>query len=449
MNHAIDGTRAPSINARLTRTALTTVIVGALLGAAAATFAVRGQVRHLMDSALEETAQALVGLAYEEHELLEIARGRSLPAPPHDERLQWQLRSANGTLIVRSHEAPDTPWPAPLAEGHTRIPGMAVYTMTGHGVWVHVAQPLDHLREAQFEAALQTAGAVLGCGMLAALWLGLRVRRELQPVAQLAHDVDAMEPASPAGAPPRSPRRELEPVYTALTDLQHRLAERIAAEQAFSEHAAHSLRTPLAGLAAQLEVACASAPAEVQHRLTLALDAARRLNGVITALLAMGRAVGAASPRRFAPAELAGVLAGRQIEIDTSALASAAAITGDIDLLSVALANLVDNAARHGARRAVVSAATAADTHTLSVVDDGPGVPQEQLARLRAALARGGGAELGLGLALAAAVARSHGGALSIESPPAGRANGFAARLAWRSSRPTQNDGAAIGRASA
>ncbi len=431
MTSTADVAPTPSIRLRLTRTALIAVIVGALLGAAAAAFAVRGQVRHLMDSALEETAQALVGLAYEEDELLEIARGRTLPAPPHDERLQWQLRGASGAMLAHSHQAPATPWPAPLVEGHTRIPGMAVYTMTGHGIWVHVAQPIDHLRAAQRDAALLTAGVVLGCGVLAASWLALRVRRELQPVAQLARDVEAMEPATVSGPSPRSPRQELEPVYAALADLRHRLAEQLAAEKAFSEHAAHSLRTPLAGLAAQLELAAAAAPAELQRRLMLALDAARRLSGVIAALLAMGRAAGSAESRRFAPTELAAVLGGRQVEVDTRALDSAQSLTGDAALLSVALANLVDNAARHGAHNARVAATLDGNQHVLSVTDDGPGVAPDQLARLRTVLAQGGGAELGLGLALAAAVARSHGGTLSIDSPPAGQQRGFVAHVRW------------------
>ena len=430
---AFDPASAPSIRLRLTRTALLAVIVGALLGAAAAAYAVRGQVQHLMEAALEETAQALVALAYEEHEFFELTQGgHSQPAPPpHEERLQWQLRGEDGALFARSHEAPETAWPAQFAEGHSRIPGMAVYTMRGHGLWVHVAQPLAHLQEAQRDAALQTAGAVLGCGALAALWLALRVRRELKPVAQIARDVQAMQPASPTGPPARSPRRELEPVYAALTDLQHRLAEQLAAEQAFSEHAAHSLRTPLAGLAAQLELASTSAPEPLRRRLALALDAARRLNGVIAALLAMGRAAGPAGFHRFAPVELAAVLAGRQVEIDTAALAGAAEFSGDVDLLSVALANLVDNAARHGAREVRVEAAIVDRQHQLAVTDDGPGVTADQLARLRAALTRGGGAELGLGLALAAAVARSHGGVLSIASPPPGQATGFSAQLCW------------------
>lgn len=428
-------TSSPSIRLRLTRTALLAVVVGAALGAIAAAIAVRGQVQELAASALEETAQVLIVLADEEHELMELAGGRALPAPPHEERLRWQVRGLDGTLLAHSHEAPGKPWPAPLVEGHTQAAGLALYTLRGHRVWAQVAQPLTELHEAQRKAALQTALVVLACGALAALWVALRVRRELRPVSQLARDVEAMEPdTGSARAAPRSPRRELEPVYAALEGLQQRLAEKLAAEQAFSEHAAHSLRTPLAGLAAQLEVAATQAPPDVLRRIGLALDAARRLNGVIAALLAMGRAAGPVAPQRFAPRELAAVLGGRQIEVDTGGLGAAPALNGDRDLLAMALANLVDNAARHGARHVHVSAASVDHAFALSVIDDGPGVPLEQLARLRAALARGAGAELGLGLALAAAVARSHGGTLSIESPPAGDARGFAARLTWPAS---------------
>jgi len=431
MNRSDSAGRAPSINRRLTRAALIAVIVGALLAAAAAALAVRMQVRDLMASSLEETAQVLVVLVEDEHELLEIAHGRVMPAAPHEEHLLWQVRSADGQLLARSHQAADAPWPAPLVEGHTRIAGLALYTLKGGHMWVQVAQPLVQLYAAQRKAALQTAGVVLACGVAASLLVALRVRRELRPVLQLVRDVEAMGPDVRGTSTPRSPRRELEPVYAALEGLRQRLAEKLAAEQAFSAHAAHSLRTPLAGLTAQLEVASAQASPEAKRRIDLAIDAARRLNGVIAALLAMGRAAKSAAARRFAPRELAGVLTGRQIEIDARALDDVPVLEGDIDLLSAALANLVDNASRHGARMARVSAAVEGDLQQLEVIDDGPGVPPAQLDRLRAALAHGTGTELGLGLALAVAVARGHGGALTIESPPRGAAHGFAARLTW------------------
>ncbi len=426
----MQGGRAPSINLRLTRAALVAVLAGAVVAAVVAAAAVRRQVYELMQSALEETAQVLSVLADEEHELMEHAEGRALPASPHDEHLLWQVRARDGRLLARSHEAPDVAWSAPLRQGHAEVAGLAVYTQHGRRLWVQVAQPLAQRDEAQRKAALATALVVLAGGAAAALWVALNVRRELRPVSQLAHDVEAMQPGVRAGAPPHSPRRELQPVYAALDGLQQRLAEKLAAEQAFSAHAAHSLRTPLAGLTAQLEVAAAQAPGDVKRRIALALDAARRLNGVIAALLAMGRAA-KSTTTRFAPRELAGVLTGRQIAIDTRALGDAPELEGDIDLLTAALANLVDNAVRHGAQTARVAAARDGTLQSIAVVDDGPGVTPDQLERLRATLARGGGSELGLGLALAAAVARGHGGTLAIESPPRGESRGFAARLEW------------------
>lgn len=425
--------RAPSINLRLTRAALIAVIAGAAVAALVAAAAVRRQVHELMQSSLEETAQVLSVLAEEEHDLMEDAQGRALPASPHDEHLLWQVRARDGRLLARSHEAPDVAWSAPLRQGHAEAAGLAVYTQRGRRLWVQVAQPLAQRDQAQRRAALLTALVVLAGGAAAALWVALNVRRELRPVSQLARDVEAMQPGARAGPPPHSPRRELEPVYAALDGLQQRLADKLAAEQAFSAHAAHSLRTPLAGLTAQLEVAAAQAPPDARPRIALALDAARRLNGVIAALLAMGRAA-KSTTTRFAPRELAGVLTGRQIAIDTNALDDAPELEGDIDLLSAALANLVDNAVRHGARTVRVAAARADREQSIEVTDDGPGVARDQLERLRATLARGGGSELGLGLALAAAVARGHGGQLMIESPPRGAARGFAARLTWPSS---------------
>ncbi|MFO1266659.1 MAG: histidine kinase dimerization/phospho-acceptor domain-containing protein [Rubrivivax sp.] len=68
-----------------------------------------------------------------------------------------------------------------------------------------------------------------------------------------------------------------------------RLAANAAAERAFSAHAAHALRTPLAGLEAQLAVAQREAPPALQGRLARMRGATTRLSHVVTALLALFR----------------------------------------------------------------------------------------------------------------------------------------------------------------
>lgn len=307
----------PSIRHRVLWRTLTVVLAGSALSAVAAALAVSAVVRGTMESSLEETAQALVVLAEHETEIESISHGRAMPAPAHTEAILWQLRAPNGRLIARSHAAPDTPWPVvPLVEGHTRAMGMAVYTIPGRDLWLQVAQPLAEFKSAQAMAALTAGGTVMLFGLLAALALAWNIQQELRPVTDFARTIEAIGPDTSELAEPRHLRRELIPAYDALAALLHRLQAKMRSERAFAAHAAHSLRTPLAGLTAQLEVASATAPPELGPRLSLAIDAARRLAGVIEALLTMTRATDGIRWRDFDATELVTIAAGPHIVVD-------------------------------------------------------------------------------------------------------------------------------------
>lgn len=425
--------RLPSIRRRLTATAIAGVLVTALASAAVAALAVSLVVEALMKSSLEETAQALVVLAEHESEVEALTHGLALPAAPHDEALSWQLRSPEGAVVARSHSAPVEPWPVPLYEGHQRTQSLAMFTIAGQRLWLQVAQPLAELRRAQALAATEAAGAVLLLNLVAALVLAWQIGRELKPVQRLAADVEAIEPGPVAPHLPRSPRRELEPVYRALERLGQRLAQQLRSERAFSAHAAHSLRTPLAGLSAQIELLLIRAPDELHPKLQLALDATRRLSGVVEALLTMARTGGQARLREFDARSLVPAALARRIAVDSAKL-EGVGLRGDPDLLAVAVTNLVDNAVRHGARRASLSASRDATHQRIEVTDDGPGVTDDRLAALRAAIARFDASglvdeTLGLGLTLAAMVGRAHGGSLELGPLPGGA--GFFVRLEW------------------
>jgi two-component system OmpR family sensor kinase len=272
-------------------------------------------------------------------------------------------------------------------------------------------------------------------GLIAAAALSWSIRHELRPISEFAHDIESVGPETAILTDPQIPRRELVPAYNALTALLQRLQAKLRSERAFAAHAAHSLRTPLAGLTAQLEVASAKAPAEIAHRLSLATDAAHRLAGVVDALLTMARTTDGMRWRAFDATELATIAAGPRIEVDTTQLAAAGTLLGDSDLLAVAVANLVDNAARHGAQRVRVLGTRSGQQQCIEIEDDGPGASPDRLALIRAALERletRGEIDpaLGLGLTLAASVARTHRGCLSVQSSPAG-GRGFVARLEW------------------
>jgi two-component system OmpR family sensor kinase len=423
----------PSIRRRLTATAIGGLVVTAIVTAAIAALAVSRVVENLMKSSLEETAQALVVLAEHEREVEALTQGLALPAAPHEEALLWQLRAPDGRVVARSHRAPVEPWPVPLFEGHQHASDLAVFTLAGQRLWLQVAQPLAALRRAQGLAAMQAAGAVLLLNLLAALLLTWKVGRELRPVAQLAADVEAVEPGPVAPRLPRSARQELEPVYLAVERLGQRLAGQLRSERAFSAHAAHSLRTPVAGVTAQVELLLSRSPEELRPKLQLVLEAMRRLAGVIEALLMMARSGRGPRMREFRASALVTAALARRIAVDSSQLQEIG-VCGDPDLLAVAVANLVDNAVRHGASHVALKAGREGSAQWIEVIDDGPGIPAERLATLRAALATFESSgmvdeALGLGLTLAAMVARAHGGTIELgESHDSPR---FAVRLAW------------------
>jgi signal transduction histidine kinase len=446
----MSGASTPSIQTRLLWRTITTVLTGSIVSAVAAAFAVSAVVRTTMESALEETAQALVVLAEHEAEIESISHGRALPAPAHKEVLLWQLRTSSGRLVARSHDAPDEPWPSvPLVEGHQRTAGLAVYTLPGQDLWLQVAQPLTEFRRAQFTAASAAGGTVLLLGLLACSVLGWSVRQELRPVADFARAVDAIGPDSTALAPPRQPRSELAIAYIALGAMLSRLQAKLRSERAFAAHAAHALRTPLAGLSAQLEVAGVSEPAEAAERIRKASESANRLAGVITALLSMTRATENLQWHDFEAADLAAVATGRQIEVDASQLKMAGLLNGDEDLLAAALANLLDNAERHGAHHVRLSAERTAVGQCIEIKDDGPGIAIAALTRLEDALRRFETAgeidsALGLGLTLAASVARAHHGSISLDCTRDGD-SGFCVQLRWPAA-PVQAAGPAMDR---
>lgn len=434
------GANAPSIQTRLLRRTLATVLLWSVISAVAAALGVSIQVRTSLESALEEAAQAIVMLAEHEAEVEALTHGRALPVPPHDEVLQWQLRASTGRLIARSHSAPDEPWPAvPLVEGHRRAGGLAVYTIPGQDLWLQVALPLAELHRAQYTAAAVAGGTVLALGLVACAALGWALRQELRPIADFARAIESIGPDTVQMPVPRLPRSELERAYRELGAMLSRLQAKLRSERAFAAHAAHSLRTPLAGLSAQLEVASAVAPPEAAQRIGLASTAAQRLAGVVEALLSMTRATEGVRWRSFDATELATVATGLRIDVDASQLATAGVLTGDSDLLAVAVANLVDNAARHGAHRVRLQAHCSSGQQSIEVTDDGPGVTTEALTRLESALQRfeqSGEIDsaLGLGLTLAASVARAHKGRLALGCVEAD-GHGFRARLAWPATR--------------
>lgn len=431
--------RLPSIRQRLLRVLLKVSLAWVLAATGAVWFAVHHEVDEHLDAAIQESAEILYGLLSYEAAPMPAMNGGSLPAPPHDERLVWQLVDARHVVVMRSHRAPATPLAArPHSVGFSDAPGgWRVYGMAlpARGQTLYVAQTGAERQEAQLESGLTMVGGALVIGLLCVVWLGRRVRNELRPLQQLSEAVAAYDPLRSGATLEPVLREELEPMRHAILDLGDRLMLHIDAERAFTAHAAHALRTPIAGMSAQLAVALRECPPDLQPRLQRARAASERLGKVVSALLALFRSGVQPQPQPVELHALVASLPTSQIRLEVADASDR--FEADPDLLSAALMNLVDNAERHGATRLAIAARRGTDAVVLRLHDDGPGARSGQIQAMSAALASqryDGDSGLGLGLMLVDIVARAHHGRLRIGE--AGQ--GFAVEITLAQTRRPQ-----------
>lgn len=404
--------RPPSIRSRLANALLVWALAWGLAVGFAVWLAATHEVDELLDDTLQSSSELLALLVADTSP---DGRSASAVIPPRNqdvvERFAWQLMAADGSLLMRSALAPDLPWHRAPEAGFSDHANWRIYgaAIGGDGHMLYTAQTRAERVEARTEVAMGSLLAALAVGLLGHVWLRARVRAELQPLGTMSRqladwDIDGAQRTVLGPAE----RRELEPVHDAIEALTSRLSARIANEQAFAAHAAHSLRTPLAGIDAQLAVALRECPPGMRDRLQRVRGATTRLQGIVAALLGLFRAGGTLQREEI---ELEPMVARLPVPTLEVHVAPGARVVADQDLLAAVLLSLLENAQRHGAMHAWIASAGSG----LEVRDDGPGVTAQQRRRLRAALDEQAYEDIGgLGLMLADRVARAHGGRLRL-----------------------------------
>uniref|UniRef100_UPI003FD7C1E2 sensor histidine kinase n=1 Tax=Streptomyces corallincola TaxID=2851888 RepID=UPI003FD7C1E2 len=216
------------------------------------------------------------------------------------------------------------------------------------------------------------------------------------------------------------------------------LERSVERQHRFIADASHELRSPIANLRTQLEVA--DAHPDLLDTRDLVQDVVR-LQNLATDLLLLARLDAGESPAHarvdlttLVHEEVAARVGTDRLPISVDLGDRALATTGSRTQLSRVLGNLLDNAQRHAASRVTVTAAVEDGAITLTVLDDGPGVPPEdrerifeRFVRLDDARSRDTGGA-GLGLAIARDVMHRHGGSLTVGGAP-GEGAVFRARL--------------------
>ena len=298
---------------------------------------------------------------------------------------------------------------------------------TGRGaVQIHVAERVtargEFARQIILRMALPQGILILLAGL--AVWYG--VGRGLAPLSTLRGELESRSHRDLSALSEEQAPREVRPLIHAMNDLLARLGTAISAQQRFIADAAHQLRTPIAGLKTQTELALRqSQPGNVQETLRQLQTATEQSARLVNQLLSLARAepgakLGHAVERldlarlaRDATTEWVPRALARNIDLGYDGETGAAWIEGDPFLLRDMLGNLLDNAIRYTQRGGQVTVRVAGDgaTVALSVEDNGPGIPRPERERVFERFYRVLGTRTegcGLGLAIVREIALSH-----------------------------------------
>ncbi|MBB3120883.1 sensor histidine kinase [Pseudoduganella violacea] len=313
-------------------------------------------------------------------------------------------------------------------------------SVEGRRVTIAVAKTLRErvqARQAIFRA-LMLLEALLTLSAVGLIWFS--VSTGLRPLNRLRSELNARGGAELEAIPPTNVPYELEPVVTAFNGLLERVSEGAQAQQHFLANVAHQLRTPLAGLQAQLEwlgqrEGGPAADPGVAQSLRLMLSSTERMIRQTNQLLALARA----EPSHFEKTRLEALALDRLVEesiqpfveqaarkdIDLGFDLHATNVMGDRFLLRDLIDNLIDNAIRytpaHG--RVTVSCRREGEGGVLAVEDSGPGIPPAKREAVFNRFVRldEKTAGSGLGLAIVRDIATAHGASVAIDSAPGGQ----------------------------
>ncbi len=303
---------------------------------------------------------------------------------------------------------------------------LATWFMTG------VIRPQPWLLRDLFWTMMLTQGLLV----VLFVWVlisGIRV--ELASINRLADDIrqrsiEDLQPLDTAGLP-----SEIAPLLLHFNDLLVRLDDSVQAQRRFIGHAAHQLRTPLAGLKVESELMLGQDLSEdIRVRAGRIKSVTDHMIRMGQQLLILARAEHAARPQdgfvrldlcewmRQAGGEWLSRTRDQSLDLQLVAPDAVVWVDGDPVLLGELLGNLIDNALRYGRGARGIVLRVMANPPSFSVEDDGAGIQAEDLDRVfeafyRAADAVQGGS--GLGLAIVREIARAHGAWWKIASRPA------------------------------
>lgn len=391
----------------------------------------RAEVQRVLDRRLMESA-GMVSSLIGEGQVVPVIRP---PAPAtglgDGQKLSCQIWTLGGDLVAKSNSAPSQML-ATSEEGFSQrtINGETwrVYTVQVPRTpyWVMVGDSLavrDGLVGSVVQGLLLPALlglVVLGFLIWGALDAGLRPVRRMA-AALVGRDTKTLPPLDlPSDA------SELHPVVHAVNDLMARVMAARQRETEFTAAAAHELRTPLAGIRIQAQVAASTSDPQARaDALKLIQTSVDRTARLVTNLLTLARE-DEASPLNEADRRwltLGDLLAPLNTDKRLQIIGSERTLHVVPARFELVLSNLLTNAIAHAHQKIRIAVEDQADGPVLIVEDDGAGVSPDELSKLgqrfyRPANSRSDGS--GLGLSIAKSAVTAHGAKLGFTASPLG-----------------------------
>jgi two-component system sensor histidine kinase QseC len=404
------------------------------------------EVEELFDANLAQSARILLGLLKHEMEEEKI-KGKeekvTLEEPlfrhRYEHKLAFLVRASDGRILIRSASTPLFPQPShdlvPLSDYWADGYLWRVFTLQADQYIVQTGERYDIRDELISEIMYSTLSILLMALPFLALLIWISVGSSFKPLQQVATDIASRTPEQLQPLELDKIPLEINVLVKALNSLFTRLTYAFENERRFTADAAHELRTPLAGVKTQAQVAQrATNPQQALQQILIGVDRATHL---VAQLLTLAR-MDATETMPTSPVDLYELVSQLIIDLTPQALeegidlglektATACVTQGNQEALYLMLRNLIDNGIRYtpaGGQVTVFLDNPQASRLTLLINDTGPGIPPEQREHIFERFYRGENQNIsgsGLGLSIAQKVAQLHQVEIQLNEVPNGR----------------------------
>ncbi|MBV7419012.1 sensor histidine kinase N-terminal domain-containing protein [Comamonas sp. CMM03] len=414
------------------------------------------------DRALEYNAQALAQLLVVSDGQLQFYMPRlasELLRADDSDMVYYQVLGVKGVLLSGEREFPMPPetgggFEASIGQVQLRDDDLRGVDIRVASIWVRV--PLDQevlalvqVAETREKRSVLAAEIIKGVMLpqfvilpLSVLLVWLALARGIKPLHRLEERIRARKPDDLSPLNHKAVPMEVAPLVDAVNDLLRRLNDSIATQKRFLADAAHQLKTPLAGLRMQADLAQrpGTSTEDLKRSLQQIGRSSIRATHTVNQLLSLARAEGASTALQRTPCDMAELV----IEVVQDCLpramdkhidlgydgaepgTMALQVWGNATLLQELVRNLVDNAINYtpssNAQPGLVTVRVLPDPFgrvvVLQVEDTGPGVPEAERDLVFQPFYRALGTEAdgsGLGLPIVLEIARQHGAQVALE----------------------------------